>query len=141
MNKDREHKDNNSSHKDIEDRLRCVSDPDWALAGLLHGNYLNLNHKEFAICRTIADTLWDLDGHTLCLEVQERAKHNFAALFEDVNEIKVVIKRLAQNGIVRLETVYTWYECRDRGDLRPDKVLRLRDDIECKIYETYGGSV
>jgi hypothetical protein len=136
MNNDREHKDNNnSSHKDIEDRLRYIPnstgyEPSPDIAELLYRNYPDLNHKEFAICRTIADTLWDLEGHADYLEVQERAKHKFAALFEDVNEIEVVIKRLAQNGIVRHETVYTWYGCRDRGDLRPDKVLRLRDDIE-----------
>jgi hypothetical protein len=135
MNKDREHTDNNSSHKDIEDRLRYLSESDPALAELLYGNYPNLNHKEFAICRTIADTLWDLDGHALYLEVQERAKRKFAALFKDVNEIEVVIKRLAQNGIVRLETIYTWYGSRDKWSLQPDKVVRLRDDIEREIYE------
>ncbi len=102
MNNDREHKDNNnSSHKDIEDRLRYLSGSDPALAELLYSNYPDLNHKEFAICRTIADTSWDLEGHADYLEEQERAKHKFAALFEDVNEIEVV-KRLAQNGIIIL---------------------------------------
>jgi hypothetical protein len=82
MNNDREHKDNKdniSSHKDFEDRLRYIgknvgNKTDRALAELLYGNYPNLNHKEFAICRTIADTLWDLEGHADYLEVQERAK-------------------------------------------------------------------
>jgi hypothetical protein len=140
MNNDREHKENNSSHNDFEDRLRYVGKKVWsrtdrAFAELLYGNYPNLNHKEFAICRTIVDTLWELEGHAHYLEVQQRASHNFAALFEDVNEIEVVIKRLAQNRIVRLETICTWCGSRDKRSLRPDKVLRLRDDIECEMYE------
>jgi hypothetical protein len=61
-----------------------------------------------------------------------------AALFEDVNEIQVIIKRLIQNKIVRLETIYTWYGRGERWDLRPDKVLILRDDIEHEIYEIIG---
>jgi hypothetical protein len=143
LNNNREHKDNNSSHKDFENRLRYIgknvgNKSDRALAELLYGNYPNLNHKEFAICRTIADTLWDLEGHATYLEVQERAKLNLASLSEDVNEIQVVIKRLIQNKIVRLKTIYTWYGGRERWNLRPDKVLRLRDDIEHEIYEIIG---
>ena len=53
-----------------------------ALAELLYGNYPNLNHKEFAICRTIADTLRGLEGDALYLEVQQRAKHNLAVLLK-----------------------------------------------------------
>jgi predicted transcriptional regulator len=140
MNNDREHKENNSSHKDLEDRLRYVGKKVWsrtdrAFAELLYGNYPNLNHKEFAICRTIVDTLWELEGHAFYLEVQERASHNFAALFEDVTEIEIVIKRLAKNGIVKLETIYTRYGSRDKWSLHADKGLRLRDDIEHEIYE------
>jgi hypothetical protein len=106
---------------------------------LLHRYYPNLNHREFAICRTIADTLWDLEGHADYLEVRERAKLNLAALFEDVNEIEAVIERLVQNRIVRLETIYTWYGGQERWDLRPDKVLRLRADIEREIFKITGG--
>jgi hypothetical protein len=106
---------------------------------LLYRNYPNLNPKEFAICSTIADTLWDLEGHVTYLEVQERAKHSLAALFEDVNEIEAVIERLILNKIVRLETIYTWNGERERCELRPDKVLRLRDDIERKIFRIIGG--
>ena len=140
MNNDREHKENNSSHRDFEDRLRYIGKKVWsrtdrAFAELLYGNYPNLNHKEFAICRTIVDTLWELEGHAFYLEVQQRVSHKFAALFEDVNEIEVVIKRLAQNGIVRLETIYTWFGSSEKWSLRPDSVLRLRDDIEREIYE------
>jgi hypothetical protein len=66
MNNDREHKDNNSSHKDFEDKIRYVAnstgyEPSWAIAELLYRNHPTLNHKEFAICSTIADTLWDLE--------------------------------------------------------------------------------
>jgi hypothetical protein len=143
MNDDRERNDNNFSHKDFEDRLRYVgknvgNKSDRALAELLYGNYPNLNHKEFAICRTIADTLWDFEGHTTYLEVLERAKHNLAALFEDADEIEAVINRLIQNKIVKLQTIYTWYGRREGWDLRPDKVLKLREDIEQEIYEIIG---
>ena len=140
MSNDRVNKDINPSHKDFEDRLKYVANnvgnkTDRALAEMLYGNYPNLNHKEFAICRTIADTLWDLEGHALYLEVQERAKHNLSMLFEDANEIEAVIKGLNRNGIVKFETIYTWYGGRDRWCPRPDKVLRLRNDIELEIHE------
>jgi hypothetical protein len=46
-----------------------------------------------------------------------------------------IFSTLAQNGIVRLETIYTWYGSRDKWSLQPDKVVRLRDDIEREIYE------
>jgi hypothetical protein len=140
VSNDRVNKDINPSHKDFEDRLKYVANnvgnkTDRALAEMLYGNYPNLNHKEFAICRTIADTLWDLEGHALYLEVQERAKHNLSMLFEDANEIEAVIKGLNRNGIVKFETIYTWYGGRDRWCPRPDKVLRLRNDIELEIHE------
>jgi hypothetical protein len=133
-------KDDNPSYKDFIDRLKYVAKntgnkTDRALAEMLYGNYPNLNHKEFAICRTIADTLWDLEGHALYLEVQERAKHNLSMLFEDANEIEAVIKGLIQNGIVRLETTYTWYGGGERWDLWPEKVLRLGDDVESQVYQ------
>jgi hypothetical protein len=105
-----------------------------SLAELMYDNYPDLNHKEFVICRTVADTLWDLGGPAPYIEVQARVEE----LFEDVEEIEVVLKGLIQKGIVRLQTIDTQYGG-EKG-LRSEKVLRLRDDIETEAIKITGGT-
>ena len=129
-----------SAHKGFVNRLKYIGENTGAktvrsLAELLYGHYPDLNYKEFAICRTIADTLWDLEGPALLVEVQARAEFSLRELFEDTGQINDVIKCLAKKGIVRLETIYAWYGTGKEQILRPERVLKLGDNIEKQIHE------
>ena len=94
-----------------------------------------LNHKEFAICRIIADTLWDLEGDALYIEVNARAEAQLSELFENIQEIEGVIKDLVEKGIVKNQTRYFWFGGNSRWVLKSVKVLNLRKDIEAAVFE------
>jgi hypothetical protein len=93
----------------LEDELRVGKfDPftkiDKSLIELLYGHHPDLNHKEFAICRIIADALWDLSGDAIYVEVVARAQNQLSQLFENTEEIEDVIKVLIRKGIVKCKT-------------------------------------
>lgn len=125
---------------DFEERLKLAAKNagnkmDKSISELLYGHHPDLNHKEFAICTIIADTLWDLEGDVLYIEVNARAEAQLSELFENIQEIGGVIKDLVEKGIVKNQTRYFWFGGNSRWVLKSVKVLNLRKDIEAAVFE------
>jgi hypothetical protein len=137
---DRLPEDHEHARNTLEDRLGPAFGEigpkiDQSLAELLFGYYPHLNQKEFIICRTVADTSWDLSGRILYDEVLTRVEDNLLGAFEDMREIEPILKGLIHNGILKLKTIYTWYGSREKWSLRPYKILKLRNDIESEVHD------
>jgi hypothetical protein len=122
--------------REFEARLKYVGKnvtdrTDRILAEFLCGHYLDIASKEFTICKTIADTLWD-QVEAPYIEILERVKSNTGNPFESPEDIEETIKVLIEKGIVRSQTKFIRYGDRKSS---PEKVLRLRDDIEAEVFQ------
>ncbi len=95
--------------REFEARLKYVGKnvadrTDRILAEFLHGHY---PYKEFTICKTIADTLWDL-GDAPYVEILARVKNKAGNPFESLKDTEDTIKVLIKKGIVRSQTKLTF---------------------------------
>jgi hypothetical protein len=125
--------------RDFEVRLKYVGKnvadrTDRILAEFLRGHYPAITSKEYIICKTIADTLWDL-GDAPYIEVLARVKNNDGNTFESLKDIEDTIKVLIEKRIVRSQTIFVQY-----GDGRgrkpsPERILKLKDDIEAEVFQ------
>jgi hypothetical protein len=106
---------------------------DRILAEFLHGHYPDITSKEFTICKTIADTLWD-QGEALYIEILARVKNNVGNSFESPKDIEDTIKVLIEKGVVRSQTKFIRYGDRK---FRSEKVIKLRDDIEAEVFQIF----
>jgi hypothetical protein len=126
---------NDNYPRDFEARLKYVGKnvayrTDRILAEFLSGHYPDITFKEFTICKTIADTLWDL-GDAPYVEILARVKNNL----ESPEDIEDTIKVLIEKGIVRSKTILI--RCGDgkKWESIPEKVLKLRDEIEVEVSQ------
>jgi hypothetical protein len=127
---------NDNYTRDFEARFKYVGQnvgdrTDRILAEFLYGHYPDITSKEFTLCKTIADTLWD-QGDALYIEILARVKSNTGSPFESPEDIEDTIKVLIEKGIVRSQTKFIRYGDRKSS---PEKVLKLRDDIEEEVYQ------
>jgi hypothetical protein len=93
-----------------------------------------ITSKEFTICKTIADTLWD-QGDALYIEILARIKSNDGNPFESPEDIEDTIKVLIEKRIVRSQTEFIHYGDGKKRKFRPEKVLKLRDKIEAEVHQ------
>jgi hypothetical protein len=124
---------------DFESRLKYIAERvsiriDRILVEFLRGHYPCITSKEFAICKKIASTLWDL-GDTPYIEILARVKDDVYNPFENAEDIENTIRILTEKGIVRSQTKLIQFGCRRDRKLRHEKVLELRDDIEAEAYQ------
>jgi hypothetical protein len=132
---------NDNYTREFEARLKYVGKnvadrTDGILAELLRGHYPDITSKEFTICKTIADTLWDL-GDAPCVEVLARVKCNNGNTFESPEDIEDTIKVLIEKGMVRSQTKFIRYGDGKKWKFRPEKVIKLRDDIEAEVFQIF----
>jgi hypothetical protein len=125
---------NDNYPRDFEARLKYVGKnvadrTDRILAEFLRGHYPDITSKEFTICKTIADTLWDL-GDAPYIEILARVKNKAGNPFESQKDIEDTIKALIEKGIVISQIKFIRYGDRKSS---PEKVLKLRDEIEAEI--------
>jgi hypothetical protein len=130
---------NDNYPRDFEARLKYVGKnvayrTDRILAEFLRGHYPYITSKESTICKTIAYTLWDL-GDAPYIEILERVKSNIGSQFESPKDIEDTIKVLIEKRIVRSQTEFIRYGDGKKWKSRPEKVLKLRDEIEVEIYQ------
>ena len=129
----------NNSPRDLESRLKYVGKnvadrTDRILAEFLRGHYLCITSKEYNICKTIADTLWDL-GDAPYIEILARVKSNISNPFESTEDIEDTIKVLIEKGMVRSQTKLIQYGDRKKWKFRREKILKLSDDIEAEVFQ------
>jgi hypothetical protein len=125
--------------RDFEARLKYVGKnvadrTDTILAEFLRGHYPDITSKEFTICKTIADTLWDL-GDAPYIEILARVKSKVSNPFESLEDIEDTIKILIKKGIVISQTKFIRYGGRNKRKFRPEEILKLRDEIEAEVYQ------
>jgi hypothetical protein len=125
--------------RDFEARLKYVGmgvadRTDRVLAEFLHGHYPDITSKEFTICKTIADILWD-QGDALYIEILARVKNNLGNPFESPEDIEDTIKVLIGKEIVRSQTKFIRFGDGKKWKSRPEKFLKLREEIEEEIYQ------
>jgi hypothetical protein len=127
--------------REFEARLKYVGKnvadrTDRILAEFLHGHYPDITYKEFTICKTIADTLWD-QGEAPYVEILERVKSKVGNLFESPEDIEDTIKVLIEKSMVRSQTKFIRYGDGKKWKFRPEKVIKLRDDIEAEVFQIF----
>lgn len=132
-------RNNDKYPRDFESRLKYVGKnvadrTDRILAEFLRGYYPHITPKEFTICKTIANTLWD-HGEAPYVEIFERFKSNTGSPFESPEDIEDTIKVLIKKGMVRSQTKSIQYGYGKKWRSRPEKVLELRDEIEAEVYQ------
>jgi hypothetical protein len=122
--------------REFEARLKYVGKnvadrTDRILAEFLGGHYPCITSKEFIICKTIADTIWD-HGEAPYVEILTRVKNNVGNPFESPKEIEDAVNVLIEKGLIKSQTKFIRY-----GDRKfsPEKVLKLRDEIEAEVYQ------
>jgi hypothetical protein len=125
--------------REFEARLKYVGKnvadrTDRILAEFLHGHYPDITYKEFTICKTMADTLWD-QGYAPYVEILARVKSNDGNPFESPEDTEETIKVLIEKGVVKSQTELIRYGYGKRWNFRPEKVLKLRDDIEAEVFQ------
>jgi hypothetical protein len=130
---------NNNYPRDFEARLKYVGKnvadrTDRILAEFFHGYYPCITSKEFIICKTIADTLWD-QGEAPYIEILARVKSKVGNPFECPEDIEDTIKVLIGKEIVRSQTKFIRYGDKKKWKSSPEKVLKLRDDIEAEVFQ------
>jgi hypothetical protein len=130
---------NDNYPRDFEARIKYVGKnvtdrTDRILAEFLCGHYLDITPKEFTMCKTIADTLWDL-GDAPSVEILARVKNKVGNPFESPEDIEDTIKVLIEKGIVISQTKFIQYGGSSKWKFRPEKFLKLREEIEEEIYQ------
>jgi hypothetical protein len=125
--------------RDFEVRLKYVGKnvgdrTDRILAEFLRGHYPCITSKEYTICKTIADTIWDL-GDAPYIEILARVKSKVGNPFETLEDIEDTIKVLIKKGMVRSQTKLIQYGYGKKWRSRPEKGLELRDDIEAEVFQ------
>jgi hypothetical protein len=64
-----------------------------------------------------------------------RVKSKVGNPFENPEDIEDTIKVLIEKGIVSSQTKFIWYRDGKKWKSRPEKFLKLREEIEEEIYQ------
>jgi hypothetical protein len=64
-----------------------------------------------------------------------RVKSNIGNAFESPKDIEDTIKVLIEKGLVRSQTKFIRYGDGKKWKSRPEKVLKLRDEIEEEVFQ------
>jgi hypothetical protein len=142
-----------SFEKGLKDFARdLTSKIDKSTQEMFYGYYPDLTDKEFAICRIIADSIWNISMPFYDAIIPTTAEQ-YKELFHNTDEVETVVKQLVSKGIIRDNITFIKYyfppimrckECLMRSTsncegylMRSTRFLDLKHEIEDEAYDIY----